>query len=380
MRVLHLVGATDDNGGVLTVLRNLQTVTAGSGVDHVVWVNAAYREVRPPPLQYRFSRYLLADSPSHLQLFVRATRALPELRRLLSEERFDVLHGHSRGGLLLCAWLAGRQSLPVVFTNHGFARRRGLYRWIARKRPLATILLNPNMSRHYDIPADGRRVRVVSECCNDRFFEVPVVPRRSVPDAGPVRLVGLGNIVRWKNWHLWMAAMRQLNATERARLECHHFGPVPRHDPACEAYAKELEGLRSDPAIGRWMFHGPTNGVEEALRQADWFVLPSTDEPNSVALIEALALGVPALVSASGGNVNIVQAGQTGLMFEPDNAAHLAEQLRRIALGQATMLEPAAVRETVRFRGATPVGAEHVALYRELTGLSGGENSNRRSV
>ena len=52
----------------------------------------------------------------------------------------------------------------------------------------------------------------------------------------------------------------------------------------------------------------PTHQVADVVAAADWFVLPSTHEPCSVALIEALALGVPVIASASGGNVDIVQA------------------------------------------------------------------------
>ena len=55
MRILHLLGATDDTGGILTVLRNLQETAVPGGWQHVVWVNEAYRESRRPALDYRYS-------------------------------------------------------------------------------------------------------------------------------------------------------------------------------------------------------------------------------------------------------------------------------------------------------------------------------------
>src|SRR5205814_41632 len=115
-------------------------------------------------------------------------------------------------------------------------------------------------------------------------------------------------------------------------------------------------------------FRGPTGEIAECLSQSDWFVLPSTNEPCSVALIEALALGLPAVVSASGGNVDIVENGRTGLLFEPDNAPDLAGKLRAILNHEVSPLPSVQIRESVRTRSASSVGKQYVALYERLAG------------
>ena len=104
----------------------------------------------------------------------------------------------------------------------------------------------------------------------------------------------------------------------------------------------------------------------ERLREADWFVLPSTNEPCSVALIEALALGVPALVSESGGNVDIIRDGVTGLLFEPESPEDLAAKLRLILYSKVKAAPPMEIRASVRLRSATNVGRQYLALYRQL--------------
>ena len=134
MRVLHLLGATEDIGGILSVIRNLQTATADRGVEHVVWVNQAYREVRRPALTYRFSRHLLGESANHFQLLWRSVRAIGELKAQLAVEPFDVLQAHSRGALFLTAGVAVLWHRPILYTNHAYARRLGPYRWAARRR------------------------------------------------------------------------------------------------------------------------------------------------------------------------------------------------------------------------------------------------------
>jgi glycosyltransferase involved in cell wall biosynthesis len=363
MRILHLLGATEDTGGILTVLRNLQAATASRGWEHVVWINAAYREVRGPPLRYRVTRHLVQDSFNHPALLWRALRARGELRALLRREPFDILHAHGRGGFLVALLEARFGHRTVVFTNHGYARRHGLYRWAARQPRMLTCVLTPNMARHYGLPPELPNLHVVSECCADALFDRPLARAAARPAEAPVRLVGLGNIVAWKNWHLVLEALARLPEGERKRLVFEHWGPVPG-DAACRAYHERLEALRQRHQLEACArFCGLSLAVEEVLRAADWFVLPSTNEPCSVALIEALALGVPALVSASGGNVDIVRAEETGLLFEPENVTSLAACLGRIARGEAPVRPPEDIRESVRERSATAVAAAYERVY-----------------
>lgn len=366
MRVLHLLGATEDDGGILSVIRNLQTATADRGVKHAVWVNEAYRERRQPALTYRISRHLRDEASSHLRLLWGSIRALGELRTMLASEPFDVLHAHSRGSLILAAGVAVLWRRPVLFTNHAYARRRGLYRWVARRHHLRTAVLTPNMACHYGLKTGPGGAEVISACCADRFFDLPCVSRGRLGTDAPLRLVGLGNIFHWKKWHLLVEAIARLSATERRRVVFHHWGPVP-NSPEAAAYNEELTRLiRRHSLEDCCQLHGLSLSVEEPLREADLFVLPSTNEPCSVALIEALALGVPALVSASGGNVDIIQPDRTGLLFEPDQPDSLCDCLRRALGGEFQPVSPAEIRESVRHRSATSVAEEYCRLYTEL--------------
>jgi glycosyltransferase involved in cell wall biosynthesis len=319
-------------------------------------------------MTYRYTRHLLQDSPNHPLLAFRALRSVPELLGLLRRERFDVLHAHTRGAFMLAVGLATIGRRPMVFTNHGYARRRGMYRWGAGRRRLTMCVLTPNMARHYGLDPRAPNLRIISACCADDFFTRPTVGGGPVDAPARVRLIGLGNIVGWKNWHLVLEAMAQLPERERRRLEFQHWGPVPG-DSECVAYEASLKELLARYRLqDGCCFRGLTVAVHDELRQAHWFVLPSTNEPCSVALIEALALGLPAVVSASGGNVDIVQQERTGLMFEPDHPRSLAACLGRIARGEASMAPPDAIRETVRLRGATAVAGAYLEVYRQFAG------------
>ncbi len=367
-RVLHLLGATGDHGGIVSVLRGLQVATEGL-LRNVVWVNEAFRQERAPALDLRRSPHALDESDSHLHLLVRAVKAWPGLRRLLGTEPFDVVHAHTRGSFpLACALAALRHSPPVVFTNHAYARRTGLYRRAGRWPQLATTLLTPNMARHYGLEP-GPNVRIISECGADAFFSRTL---RAGPRApGPLQLVGIGNLVRWKRWDLVVRALAGLPSRTRDAVRLEVWGPTP-DDADAKAYAGELHALvRTLGLEGSVRFPGPTGRVAEVVGAADWFVLPSTNEPCSVALIEALALGIPVIASASGGNVDIVADGVTGCLFRPDDAEDLADTLAAVVAGRLTPAAPEVLRESVRQRSATEVAARYLALYQGLLARPG---------
>jgi glycosyltransferase involved in cell wall biosynthesis len=230
---------------------------------------------------------------------------------------------------------------------------------------MITCVLTPNMARHYGINTSEPNVRIVSECCGDGYFDLPLA-LAPAPGGEPIRLVGLGSITAWKNWHLIIEALAKLPGVLQRRFEFHHWGPVQDDGPSREYDQRMRHLLRDSRLACRCEFHGLSLGVPEVLRTAHWFVLPSTNEPCSVALIEALATGLPALVSASGGNVDVVQDGRTGLLFTPDDAGSLAGRLSRIALGEVQLAAPAEIRESVRARSATAVAAQYLDVYRRI--------------
>ena len=66
------------------------------------------------------------------------------------------------------------------------------------------------------------------------------------------------------------------------------------------------------------------------MSACDIFVLPAPAEPFGLVLIEAMALGKPVIAAAAGGPLEIVADGETGLLFEPGNAASLAQAIKRL--------------------------------------------------
>ena len=76
------------------------------------------------------------------------------------------------------------------------------------------------------------------------------------------------------------------------------------------------------------VFEPATPRVADWLHAIDIFVLPSLSEALSNSLMEAMACGCCVSASRVGGNPELIAPGETGMLFEPRDAAGLAEVLR----------------------------------------------------
>jgi glycosyltransferase involved in cell wall biosynthesis len=116
-------------------------------------------------------------------------------------------------------------------------------------------------------------------------------------------------------------------AIAQAPLRLEILGDGPER-AALEARAQEL-GLDAH-------FAGYVDDVRERLREADIFVLPARAENLPMAILEAMATGLPVVSTRVGGNAELIEDQLTGLLVEPDDAAALAGALDQLASDPAS--------------------------------------------
>jgi glycosyltransferase involved in cell wall biosynthesis len=116
-------------------------------------------------------------------------------------------------------------------------------------------------------------------------------------------------------------------------------------------------------------FTGASDDVNAILRDADGFVLPSLAEGLSNALLEAMAHGLPVVVSDVPGNADVVDHEVNGLQFVAGDADSLADRLARLIADEALRVELGRrARVHVESRYAlTDVVERYISLYEGLT-------------
>jgi glycosyltransferase involved in cell wall biosynthesis len=87
------------------------------------------------------------------------------------------------------------------------------------------------------------------------------------------------------------------------------------------------EEVRRLGLSGKVHFLGRVEDVWPLLAETDVFALPSLSEPLGIAVMEAMAAGVPVVASAVGGVLEIVKDGVSGRLVPPNDAATLASSL-----------------------------------------------------
>lgn len=96
--------------------------------------------------------------------------------------------------------------------------------------------------------------------------------------------------------------------------------------PQEEELKRVVERLQLGDGV---LFCGEQHDVLPYLQAADLFVLPSRAEGMSNALLEAMACGLPCVVTRIGGNVDLIQDGENGSLVEPEDSHQLAEVIVR---------------------------------------------------
>jgi glycosyltransferase involved in cell wall biosynthesis len=113
---------------------------------------------------------------------------------------------------------------------------------------------------------------------------------------------------------------------------------------------------------------GYKKNARQLLSAFDVFVLPSLYEGLPVALIEAMAAGLPIVATRVGGTPELIMHGQTGLLVEPENVTDLTASIRSLLINpgrRAQMGEAAQILMKKEFT-AESMAKRYAELYQAL--------------
>ncbi len=129
-----------------------------------------------------------------------------------------------------------------------------------------------------------------------------------------------GRLVSVKSIHTLVEAAAILQQKYPNRFELRLFGDGPLRDELMQQVARL--GL-----VSTVIFRGQTDNVAEALQGAHIYSQVSSYEGLSNAVLEAMGSGLPLVLSAVGGNTDVVEHGKNGLLVQPGDSASLADSL-----------------------------------------------------
>lgn len=274
---------------------------------------------------------------------------LPGVRRVHGEHGRDVfdLYGTNRKYNLL-----RRAIRPLV------------QRYVAVSRDLASWLVTT-------VGADAARVQqiyngVAQDMFHPRQGDRPdLAPRGFVPrDAIVVGTVGrLAEVKDQTTLVQGFAAVLRSKPELRSRLRLVIVGDGPMR-PELDAR------IGNEGVAGLVWLAGDRDDVPDLLRMMDLFVLPSLGEGISNTLLEAMASSLPLIATRVGGNPELVDEGNNGILVPPKDSTALARAIGDYVSDEALMRrhgQAGRLMVAVRFDWDLCV-ASYLQIYDELLG------------
>ena len=296
----------------------------------------------------------------------------------------DVVHLHTPGLLGTTGFLSARHAgRPLVGTFH---TNLDAMRESVPRKFLVPLFFRVawwwNLGTYYrcdlaTAPSEAARATLTASSGKPFRRQVEVVPngidvRRfhagaSVPDwrarcgLGSAPLVTyLGRLTSDKGVH------RFLDAFARAASEADLVGIVGGSGPEETSVRARIA---ADTALAsRLRYVGPVAEEEKAalLGQTDVFVLPSTSDTSSVALLEAMACGTAVIAPAIGGAAEVVEGDRTGRIVDPRSADLLGGVIAELARddGARRRIGEAAARWVRENRSLEAMARRFISVYR----------------
>lgn len=329
LTILHMIDTTGP-GGAETVFIELATRLPADRYRAVVLIRGkgwVYDELCRRGLQP-----ILLDAKGSFNW-----RYLLQLRAIIKRERIDVIQSHLLGSNVYAALAGLLTRTPVVATFHGGVDVGTQERFMRLKFGAINlgakyvIAVSDNLRRDLlrRTPLSASRLRVIYNGIPSATFDQlrRTTLRERFGWANDVILVGsLGNIRPAKAYDILLKAAALLK--ERPG-QAFRFVIAGQGKAGLE---ESLLQLRAELGLEDTVkFLGYEDEPASFLANLDVFLLSSTSEGFSIATIQAMAAGLPVVVTRSGGPQEIVTHGETGWLVAPGRPDAISEALMMLA-------------------------------------------------
>ncbi|MFO1417773.1 MAG: glycosyltransferase family 4 protein [Methylotetracoccus sp.] len=238
-----------------------------------------------------------------------------ELRRPRPVAFFATAITHSLLFIALNAWF--RRPSRHLHLVHGGTDERlsyGRKRWLNGRAVTLVAVSEFVRSRLLSHGVRPDQIRVIENFLPDA--QIAATPRRAAFDRTASRVILVSRIDPIKRVDLLLDTLDREPALAELRFDIYGTG--------WDYEALRQRAQRDHPNVE---FHGFTDQVAEAMTRADVLLHLCPEEPFGLAILEAIAAGVPVLVPDSGGAGALIEPDVSGFHFHANDAADLASRL-----------------------------------------------------
>lgn len=257
-------------------------------------------------------------------------RVSPGLHRVFVDHGINVVHAHNPQSLIYAAAAGKAATAAVIYTCHGESANRAGPLWLTR---LASLWLDAYVGVSVRITA---RARQFAECAPSKLhvIENGVDLMAFHPDAQARQAVRAELGIPAGAWVV--GTVGRLAVEKNPALLLRAAGPLLNDDfhLMFAGDGPELRNLRGqamrDPSGAFVHILGARPDVPRVLAACDVFALSSRTEGLPLALLEAMAAGLPVVATAVGGIPDVVRDGVSALLVSPGDEEGLHEALHRL--------------------------------------------------
>lgn len=307
-------------------------------------------------------------------------RAALELRGILCRSQFDVVHFHTSRAHAMAPWVGALAGARVVTRRMDYRPNRLFARWLYNRAVDRVAAISGGVADSISAAGvDRDHIAVIPSGVDADYFAPPSLSERT--DARGALGIGADEIVVGavgaleprKGHRFLIEAIARLRHTEDGgRVRCLIAGG----GSLAGELAATIDRLELRDAV---RLIGPIDNARDFLRAIDIFALPSTNEGLGVALLEAMATGLPAVASRVGGAAEAIVHGVTGYAVAPADADAIAADVGQLAssAGLRAAMGAAGRDRAVRCYALETTIDRTIELYRECIARRGREGKWR---
>lgn len=250
-------------------------------------------------------------------------KAFQQLKNLMKKEKFALVHCHTpMGGVLgrLSAKITGTK--PVIYTAHGFHFYKGasiwnwiffypIERWLAHytDRLITINQEDYETAGKFCLAKNGKVEKINGVGINLQSYQSMAIKREEKRKElgigeNEFLFISVGELTKRKNHQVIIKAMEKLKEDTSIKYIICGTG---KKQKSLERQIKKYHLEKQVKLLGY------RQDIASLLKMSDCFIFPSKQEGLPVALLEAMAVGLPCICSAIRGNMDLAKNGDVFL-------------------------------------------------------------------